>query len=148
MSPQKHTLFTFRTKVRKVRLSFLATRYTFQLTLAGCQRNQSLCVAIKTSSHIIRCCDSTPVLFVSMTAVKFSCSTFSVSNKWVNTSAHLCNTTDSSPVTDPLANITSAGTLLPTALPGTSVSILWIAPQSLLQFCCNKASICFFSKPL
>ena len=29
MSP-KHTLFTFRTKVRMVRLSFLATRYNFQ----------------------------------------------------------------------------------------------------------------------
>ena len=30
MSPPKHTLFTFRTKVRTVRLSFLATRYNFQ----------------------------------------------------------------------------------------------------------------------
>ena len=30
MSPTKHTLFTFRTKVRTVRLSFLATRYNFQ----------------------------------------------------------------------------------------------------------------------
>ena len=44
MSPPKHTLFTFRTKVRTVRLSFLATRYNFQAHaswLTGCQKKPS-----------------------------------------------------------------------------------------------------------
>ena len=34
MFPPKHTLFTFRTKVRTVRLSFLATRYSSERQLA------------------------------------------------------------------------------------------------------------------
>jgi len=42
MSPPKHTLFTFRTKVRTVRLSFLATLYNFQAHATWLTGNQAV----------------------------------------------------------------------------------------------------------